>query len=206
VVTFLSFDFQFFISQSLPFFFMQIVKRAALAAVLALAAPAAFAQTVTLDGISNMRRSLLSPIYAGNEVKGYVMFARGDKADRKNDNYLLDLYDQDLKKVSSITMQKPSGRYTLLKNTFNGSAFAFYFYNGKEETLEIETYDTSLQKLGSKVIGELTKSDLRAVQMQTRFDDPAKPSSARSAPSPSTPTSASLWPWANITSLTTSLS
>ena len=152
---------------------MQIIKRAALVAVLALAAPVAFAQTVTLDGISNMRRSLLSPIYAGNEVKGYVTFARSDKADRKNDNYLLDLYDQDLKKVSSITMQKPSGRYILLKNTFNGSAFAFYFFNSKDETLELETYDTSLQKLGSKVIGELTKGDLRVLQMQTRAADPS---------------------------------
>ena len=151
---------------------MQIVKRAALVALLALAAPAAFAQTQNLTGIERMHRSALSPIYDGNEVKGYVMFARGDKADRKNDNYLLDLYDQDLKKVSTITIQKPSGRYILLKNTFNGSAFAFYFYNGKDETLEIETYDTSLQKLGSKVIGELTKSDLRVLQMQTRAADP----------------------------------
>ncbi|GAB3738811.1 hypothetical protein GCM10027594_19210 [Hymenobacter agri] len=142
-------------------------------AVLALAAPAAFAQTQTLTGVERARRSMLSPIYDGNEVKGYVMFARSDKADRKNDNYLLDLYDQDLKKVSSIVLQKPSGRYTLLKNTFNGSAFAFYFFNGKDETLELETYDTSLQKLGSKVIGELSKSDLRTLQMQIRYDDPA---------------------------------
>ena len=151
---------------------MKFLQRLPLAALLLLATPAAFAQTQTLTGIERMRRSALSPIYDGNEVKGYVMFARGDKADRKNDNYLLDLYDQDLKKVSTITIQKPSGRYTLLKNTFNGSAFAFYFFNGKDETLEIETYDTSLQKLGSKVIGELSKSDLRALQMQSRAADP----------------------------------
>ena len=151
---------------------MNFLQRLPLAALLLLATPAAFAQTQTITGIERLRRGALSPIYDGNEVKGYVMFLRGDKADRKNDNYLLDLYDQDLKKVSTITIQKPSGRYTLLKNTFNGTAFAFYFFNGKEETLEIETYDTSLQKLGSKVIGELSKSDLRALQLQSRAVDP----------------------------------
>ena len=145
---------------------MQIVKRAALAAVLALAAPAAFAQTTTLNGISNMHRSALSPIFANGEVKGYLMFGRGDKADRKTDNYLLDFYDQNLAKVSNITIQKPSGRYTLLRNTFNGSAFALYFFNGKEGTLEMETYDTGLKKLGSKVIEDLSRADKMMLQQQ----------------------------------------
>ena len=152
---------------------MLFTPRAALVALLLLAAPAAFAQTITLSGIENMRRSALSPIYDGNEVKGYVMFARGDKADRKNDNYLLDLYDQNLAKISTITIQKPAGRYTLLKNTFNGSAFAFYFFNGKDKTLEIETFDTSLKKLGSKAIGELSTGDLRVLDAQSRSADPA---------------------------------
>ncbi|GAB3867570.1 hypothetical protein GCM10028824_10230 [Hymenobacter segetis] len=151
---------------------MKFTPRTALVALLLLAAPAAFAQTNTLNGIQNMHRSALSPIYDGNEVKGYVMFARGDKADRKNDNYLLDLYDQNLAKISTITIQKPAGRYTLLKNTFNGSAFAFYFFNSKDKTLEMETYDTSLKKLGSKAIGELTKGDLRVLDAQQRAVDP----------------------------------
>ncbi|MDQ2773166.1 MAG: hypothetical protein M3Y54_21995 [Bacteroidota bacterium] len=151
---------------------MKFLQRLPLAALLLLATPAAFAQTTTLTGVERVYRGALSPIYEGNEVKGYVMFMRGDKADRKNDNYLLDLYDQDLTKVSTITIQKPAGRYTLLKNTFNGSAFAFYFFNAKDKTLEIETYDTSLKKLGSKVIGELTTGDLRVLQSQLRAEDP----------------------------------
>lgn len=150
---------------------MQIVKRAALAAVLVLAAPAAFAQTTTLNGISNMHRSALSPIYANGEVKGYLMFGRGDKVDRKTDNYLLDFYDQNLAKVSNVTIQKPSGRYTLLRNTFNGSAFALYFFNGKEGTLEMETYDTGLKKLGSKVIEDLSRADKMMLQQQQQAAD-----------------------------------
>lgn len=135
-----------------------------LAGLLALPGLGAHAQTQTLDGVARIYRSAISPIYAGNEVKGYIMYAKGDKADRKNDNYLLDFYDQDLAKVSNITVQKPSGRYYLLANSFNGSAFGLYFYNLKDNSLEIETYDTSLKKLGSKVIGDLSKMDKMKIQ------------------------------------------
>ncbi|WP_324677955.1 DUF6770 family protein [Hymenobacter sp. GOD-10R] len=147
---------------------MLFTKRAALAAIFALSAAAGFAQTSTLNGIEQMSRSALSPIYSGNEVKGYMMFGHGDKADRKNDNYLLDFYDQDLGKVLSVTIQKPANRFALLKNSFNGSAFAFYFCNFKDETLEIETYDTSLKKLGTKVIEDLSKVDKMIIQNQLK--------------------------------------
>ncbi|MBO2007808.1 DUF6770 family protein [Hymenobacter negativus] len=147
---------------------MKFTKRAALAALFALSASAASAQTKTLDGIQNMHRTAVSPIYAGNEVKGYLMFGRGDKADRKNDNYLLDFYDQDLGKVSNVTIQKPSGRYSLISNTFNGSAFAFYFLNSKEDKLEMETYDTGLKKIGTKVIDDISKADKMMISTQMR--------------------------------------
>ena len=140
-------------------------KRILLAGLVALSATgAARAQTQTLDGVSRIYRSAISPIYAGNEVKGYIMYAKGDKADRKNDNYSLDFYDQDLAKVSNVTIQKPSGRYYLLANSFNGSAFGLYFYNLKDNTLEIESYDTSLKKLGSKVIEDVSKMDKMKIQ------------------------------------------
>lgn len=150
---------------------MYQLKRTLLTAVLALSAVAtAFAQTQTLEGIERMTRSGISPIYAGNEVKGYILYAKGDKADRKNDNYRLDFYDQDLTKVSTVTVQKPAGKYFLLQNSFNGSAFGLYFYNRKDKTLEIETYDTSLKKLGTKVIEDLSKADNMMIQQRLQSD------------------------------------
>ena len=152
------------------------LKNTLLAGLVALSVPAAAqAQTQTLDGITRVSRSAISPIYAGNEVKGYILYAKGDKADRKNDNYRLDFYDQDLTKVSNITLQKPAGKYFLLNNSFNGSAFGLYFYNMKDKTLELETYDTSLKKLGSKAIGELNKADNAMIQqtMQAHGDENA---------------------------------
>ncbi|RSK48762.1 DUF6770 family protein [Hymenobacter rigui] len=147
------------------------LKRTLLTAVLTFSlAAAASAQTQTLDGVKSMPRSGISPIYSGNEVKGYILYARADKADRKNDNYHLDFFDQDLNKVSNITIQKPSGRYTLLQNSFNGTAFGLYFCNFKEGTLEIETYDTSLKKLGTKVIEDLSKGDKMMINQMVRSD------------------------------------
>jgi hypothetical protein len=141
------------------------VKHMLLAACTVLAVPATLhAQTQTLDGISRVSRTAIEPVYAGNEVKGYVTYTKGDKADRKNDNFLLDFYDQDLNKVSNITLQKPAGKYFLLRNSFNGSAFAMYYFNSKDKTFELETYDTGLKKLGFKAIGDLNRADLMALQ------------------------------------------
>ena len=148
---------------------MFFTPRMALAALFTLSVATASAQTKTLQGIENMRRSALSPIYAGNEVKGYLLFAHGDKADRKNDNYLLNFYDQNLTEASKIVVQKPKNRFYLLDNSFNGSAFAFYFFNQKDETLELETYDTGLKKIGTKVIGELSKGDKMMIQNQLKM-------------------------------------
>jgi hypothetical protein len=150
---------------------MLFSKRTVVAALLALSATAASAQNQSLVGVQKMNRAGLSPIYAGNEVKGYMMFSRTDKADRKNDNYQMDFYDQDLGKVSNITIQKPSGRFTLLDNSFNGSTFAFYFVNYKDETLEMETYDTGLKKVGTKVIADLSKADKMVIAQQRQLVD-----------------------------------
>lgn len=147
---------------------MTFSKYGALTACLALLAPAASAQTTTLDGLENMHRSALSPIYAGNEVKGYLMYARGEQADRRTDNYLLDFYDQDLAKVSTVTIPQQTGVVRLVSNSFNGSAFAFYFYNFRNHTFEMQTYGTGLKQLATKTIGSdlVSATDQRLVQNQ----------------------------------------
>lgn len=147
---------------------MMQFKRTLLTVGLTLAASvAALAQTQTLEDIKSMSRSAITPIYAGHEVKGYLLYGQADKADRKNDNYHLDFYDQDLGKVSTVTIQKPAGKYFLLDNSFNGTAFALYFYNHKDKALEIETYDTGLKKLASKVVdADINKMELMSIQQK----------------------------------------
>src|SRR5688572_20343254 len=145
---------------------MILKKRTLLTASLFLAATFGFAQTQTREGLESMRRSAISPIFSGNEVNGYLLFYKADKADKKNDNYGMDFYDQDLNVAKTITVQKPRNSTFLLENSYNGNVFGFYFYNIKDKSLEIETYDSGLNKIASKKITELSKVDNMLIQQE----------------------------------------
>jgi len=142
--------------------------RAVLAGLLLLLTLSSSAQTQTLTGFSNFRKSALSPIYEGNEVKGYTLFYKADKADKKNDNYGIDLFDQDLNKVKTVLMPKPKNWSYLLGNTFNGTAFSFYFFNRSKMYLEIDSYDKSLKKIGSVQITDLSRAAKVIIDMESK--------------------------------------
>lgn len=137
-----------------------------------LAAATALGQSQTLEGIRMWGRNGLTPIYGGREVKGYIMYGQTDKADRQNSNYHLDFYDQELAKVSTVEIQKPANKYYLLGNAFNGTTFGLYFFNRKDKTLEVETYDTGLKLLASKVVEtNVGKAQLQAIAQQMATTD-----------------------------------
>ncbi len=117
-----------------------------------LAAPVIYAQTAELSGFKTLSSRAISPIYEGKEVKGYTLFYKADKADKKNDNYQLAVYDENLVKTKTITLQKPRKKFLLIGNAYNENAIGFYFYNFKEDQFEIETYDKSLNKIAEKPI------------------------------------------------------
>lgn len=127
------------------------------------------AQTQTLEGFANFKKRSLTPIYAGNEVKGYIMFYKADKADKRNDNYGLDFFDQELRKVKSVMLPKTRYSYQLLRSTFNGEAFSFYFYNYRAKTLEVDVFDKSLNKLASKQFDKLSKADMSIALQETQL-------------------------------------
>lgn len=124
-----------------------------------------YAQTQTLQGFSGFYKKAITPIYEGNEVKGYTMFYRSDKADKKNDNYGLDFYDQDLQKVKSVTLPKERYVTSLMRSAYNGEAFCFYFYNSKTKSLELNVFSKSLAKGATKTFTKISKADMQvAVQ------------------------------------------
>ncbi len=110
------------------------------------------AQTASLQGFKTLRSNAISPIFEGKEVKGYTMFYKTDKADKGNDNYSLAVYDENLTKTKTITMQKPRNKFLLLGNSYNQNVIGFYFYNFKEDRFEIETFDKTLEKVAFKTI------------------------------------------------------
>ncbi|MCX6270775.1 MAG: hypothetical protein NTU44_06070 [Bacteroidetes bacterium] len=124
----------------------------------------AYPQTHTLDGFKSIGKNSISPILEGKEVKGYVLYFKSDKADSKNDNYGLQLFDENLTKVKEIWMKKPRNQFFLVNNCYNGEAFGFYYYNMKEEVFEIISYDRGLEQLGTTTIEEVSKMDISMVK------------------------------------------
>ncbi|MFD3002603.1 DUF6770 family protein [Pontibacter toksunensis] len=145
--------------------------------LLLLIATASYAQTQTLTGFSNFRKKAMTPIFEGNEVKGYTMFYHADKADKRNDNYGLDFFDENLQKVKSVMFPKERYYSHLLRSAYNGKAFSFYFYNSRKKMLEIDVFDKSLNKIATKQFPKLSKAELSVAlqELQTPGNGDNKP-------------------------------
>jgi hypothetical protein len=93
-------------------------------------------------------------------VKGYYYFYNVEKKDRKNNNYLLSIVDENLNEIKSIPIVRPN-TYYLVDAAFNGSAFAFLFYDANEKSLELIGYDKALKQMGKvkkDVSGRMTQA------------------------------------------------
>jgi hypothetical protein len=130
------------------------------------------AQTASLEGFKNIHPSFITPIFEGTEVKGYTTFYKSDKADKGNDNYSLSIFDENLTKTKTISMKKPRGKFFLLGNGYNGNLIGFYFYNTKDKQFEIEAYDKTLKKTGSRIFKEkLTNMEQMAISQRIMAEE-----------------------------------
>ncbi|MGB3851112.1 MAG: DUF6770 family protein [Tunicatimonas sp.] len=143
---------------------MNLLNKLPLVALLCLSL-AVHSQKITFQGLQNYHHSALTPIYEQHEVKGYMLYYMADRADRKNNNYVVEVLDENLNKVKSITITKPKKSYFLVRNAYNGSAFCFYFYNHRGKSMELETYDRGLNKLATLEV-ETSKYDRLIIQQE----------------------------------------
>lgn len=92
--------------------------------------------------IENVRKSALRTsdvIKEGTEVKGYYFFYINDKVDKNTNEYILSIYDNNLKLLKEIKFQD-SKYVTVLESSFNGTDLIFLFYNSKDKTFEYQIY------------------------------------------------------------------
>ncbi|WP_162054289.1 DUF6770 family protein [Pontibacter pamirensis] len=145
--------------------------------LLLLCAAASLAQTHTLSGFTISNKKAITPIYEGNEVKGYTMFYREDRPDTRVANYGLDFFDQDLQKVRSAMFPKERHFSHLLRRAYNGETFSFYFYNTRTKLLEMDVFDRSLNKIASKQFPLQSKADQHAAleELQVYRSGASKP-------------------------------
>lgn len=123
-----------------------------LTVVLAMTVFGLSAQNFTKTGIAKIQLKNSGSIVTDNQVKGYYFFYQLEKKDRKNNHYLLSVYDENLREINSIDIVKPVS-YALVDGAFNGEAFGFMFYDVKKKSAEFIAYDRTLKQVGSKTKG-----------------------------------------------------
>ena len=119
-----------------------------LIAVFLLSATLVQAQNISVSGVVRMRLKSSGPILSGDQVKGYYFFHSMEKVDKKNNNYMLSVYDENLRKINSVNIVR-STKFALVDGAFNGEVFAFLFYDLKTRTTELLAYDRTLKEVGS---------------------------------------------------------
>jgi hypothetical protein len=112
------------------------------------AALCATAQNLSRHGVLKLSVRSSGPIIQDDQVKGYYYFYKVDKQDHKNYNYLLGLYDENLREIKTLEITRPK-TYVLVDGVFNGEAFGFLFYDHRAKSTELITYDRSLEKIGN---------------------------------------------------------
>src|SRR6478736_4704872 len=108
------------------------------------------AQSLSKADVVEVKLRNAGPIFQNGQVKGYFNFYNLEKQDRKNNNYLLSVTDENLREIKSITIVRPNS-YLLVDGVFNGEAFAFLFYDTKEKSIELIAYDKTLKESGKKL-------------------------------------------------------
>lgn len=107
------------------------------------------AQTSSFDDVLSVQLRNMGPILENNQVKGYFMFYKVDKVDRKTNAYMLRILDENLREISKKKIIKPKNT-SLSEAVYNGNAFLFSFIDLKKKKLQLVTYDKEMKKLGSR--------------------------------------------------------
>lgn len=107
-------------------------------------------QTLSKTGVLKIRLRNSGAIIQNNQVKGYYYFYNVEKQDRGNNNYLLSVYDENLRLINETTIVRPRN-YLLVDGVFNGTAFGFLFYDTKKKSVELISFDNTLKQIGSAI-------------------------------------------------------
>ncbi len=104
-------------------------------------------QNLSRTGVTQAKVRNTGSILQHGLVKGYYYFYNLEKKDKKNNNYLLSVVDENLREVNKVTITRPTN-YQLIESSYNGQAFLFLFFDAKKKETELISYDNSLNQIG----------------------------------------------------------
>ncbi|MBP5983726.1 MAG: hypothetical protein KA734_08380 [Fluviicola sp.] len=122
------------------------------------------AQEATIPNVLNIKRAQHSgEIIENRKLVGYYVFYLKEKVDKKNNAYIVELFDDNYNKSNSIDIVRPKSS-SLVQLVYNGEVFLLHFYDSKTG-YEFVTYDRSGKMLGSNKIGikEISKYDISSI-------------------------------------------
>lgn len=109
-----------------------------------------YAQNLSRTGVVKAEVRNTGAILQLGTVKGYYYFYDLEKKDKKNNNYMLSVVDENLREVNQITITRPL-KYQLIESSYNGEAFLFLFYDLKKKETELISFDNSLKQIGQVI-------------------------------------------------------
>lgn len=116
--------------------------------MLMLLSVAGSAQTLSRANVARVSLRGSGTVIQDGQVKGYYSFYNLEKKDKKNNNYQLSLFDENLREINSVTITRPK-TYVVIDGAFNGTAFCFLFYDSKNRAIELVSFDRTLAQTGS---------------------------------------------------------
>jgi hypothetical protein len=124
------------------------MKKIYFALMLAMLCSGLSAQNLSKTGVVKMNIRSTGPIIQNEQIKGYYLFYLVEKQDKKNYNYLLSIYDENLREINSVNIVRPK-TFVLVEGAFNGEVFGFLFYDTREKSAEMIAYDRTLKQTGA---------------------------------------------------------
>ena len=118
--------------------------------------------TIYLNSIGEIRD--------GKVVKGYYLFYKLDKADKANSNYKLELLDANGRGIKDIPIKMQQGAI-LIEGAYNGTAFAFEFYEPRKRSLEFISYTKEGKELGTHSVTNLKMMERMMYESKMKSGD-----------------------------------
>lgn len=146
------------------------MKRILLFMILIAVFTAVNAQSHTFENIRKASLESSGAIKEGTDVKGYYFFWFSDKVDKKTNEYILNISDNNLNILKEIKIEG-SKDMEILESAFNGTDLIVLVYDEKAKTFEYQVYGADGNKKPYTYIRELTKKEKRYLEMTYRSID-----------------------------------
>ncbi len=138
------------------------------------------AQTTQLDNVLSVKLEKLGPIYQNKQVKGYFMFYQYDKVDKKTNDYLLKILDENLQPVGEQHIIGGKAMYVedaafdnnhILVKLVDPAEYLIKYIMYDENARELEKKDLVMDKKDFKVYMEISRTGLMGQNTVSAIED-----------------------------------